>query len=94
MTTLDITRSIDIKASTAKVWAALYRTRADRPMVRRHSRIRCGARWGRRIRLEGTRHLPGAHRACRQPETLVYRWAREIDADPVPGTHGGAVRPG
>ncbi len=85
MTTLDITRSIDIKASTAKVWAAL----TEPGLI---------AQWfGDTAEFDATPGGVGAfgwkdHGTFRvliehvdRPKTLVYRWARDIDADPVPG---------
>jgi len=85
MAELDITRSIEIKAPTARVWAAL--TEPD--LI---------AQWfGDSAEFDP---IPGGtgsfgwkeHGTFRVliehvdiPKTLVYRWAREFDADPVPG---------
>jgi uncharacterized protein YndB with AHSA1/START domain len=86
MAALDITRSIDIKAPVEKVWAAI--TEPD--LI---------AQWfGDTAEFDAT---PGAsgefgwadHGGAFQivvehvdkPKTLVYRWAREFGAAPVPG---------
>jgi uncharacterized protein YndB with AHSA1/START domain len=85
MATLDITRSIDIKAPTNKVWAAL--TQAD--LI---------AQWfGDTAEFDAS---PGAvgvfgwaghgrHRVVvehvDEPKTLVYRWSLDSDVDPAPG---------
>jgi len=86
MATLDITRTIDIKATPEKVWAAL--TEAD--LI---------AQWfGDSCEFDATPGGTGTfgwseHGAsCRvvvehvdKPKTLVYRWAHESGVDPVPG---------
>jgi uncharacterized protein YndB with AHSA1/START domain len=85
MATLDITRSLDIKAPVSKVWAAL--TESD--LI---------AQWfGDTVEFDPS---PGGgglfgweqHGQFRvlvehidKPKTLVYRWAREVDVDPVEG---------
>ncbi len=87
MTELEITKTIDIKAPAAKVWAAL--TEAD--LI---------AQWfGDTAEFEATpggvgmfawkEHGHGPFRVlverADKPKTLIYRWAREKDADPVVG---------
>lgn len=86
MATLDITRSIDIKAPVDKVWAAL--TESD--LI---------SQWfGDTCELDATPGGSGhfgwtAHGAdfrvvverADRPKTLIYRWARESGVDPVPG---------
>lgn len=86
MTTLDITRSIDIKAPTAKVWAALTKPELI-------------AQWfGDTAEFDavpggtgsfGWKDHGGAFRVVvehvEEPKTLVYRWARDFDVDPVLG---------
>lgn len=85
MSTLEITRSIDIAAPPAKVWAAL----TEQDLI---------AQWmGDSAEFEP---VPGGtgffgwseHGRFRvvveqieAPTLLVYRWARDSDADPVPG---------
>lgn len=86
MTSLDITRTIDINAPAEKVWAAL--TEPD--LI---------AQWfGDTCEFDATPGGTGAfgwtehggefrvvvERADR-PKTLVYRWAREFGVDPAPG---------
>jgi uncharacterized protein YndB with AHSA1/START domain len=85
MATLDITRTIDITAPTAKVWAAL--TEPD--LI---------AQWfGDSAEFDASPGGAGVfgwkdHGPFRvlvehvdKPKTLVYRWARDADVDPVPG---------
>ncbi len=87
MTGLDITKTIDIKAPASKVWAAL--TEAD--LI---------AQWfGDTAELDATpggvgmfawkEHGHGPFRVlverADKPKTLIYRWAREANVDPVPG---------
>lgn len=86
MATLDITRTIDIKAAPEKVWAAL--TESD--LI---------SQWfGDTCELDATPGGAGhfgwtAHGAdfrvvvehVDKPKTLVYRWARESGVDPVRG---------
>lgn len=87
MTELDITRTIDIKAPATKVWAAL----TDPDLI---------AQWfGDTAEFDATPGGVGmfawkaeGHGPFRvlveradKPKTLIYRWAREADADPVPG---------
>jgi uncharacterized protein YndB with AHSA1/START domain len=85
VTSLDITRTIDINAPADKVWAAL--TEPD--LI---------AEWfGDTCEFDATPGGTGVfgwkeHGQFRvvvervdRPKTLVYRWAREYDADPVPG---------
>jgi uncharacterized protein YndB with AHSA1/START domain len=83
--TLDITRSIDINAPADKVWAAI--TQPD--LI---------AQWfGETCEFDPTPGGSGTfgwseHGTFRvvvehvdAPKTLIYRWARESDVDPVPG---------
>jgi uncharacterized protein YndB with AHSA1/START domain len=85
VTTLDITRSIDISAPAARVWAAI--TEPD--LI---------AQWfGDFCEFDATTGGAGAfgwptHGPFRvviehvdAPKTLIYRWAREVGVDPVPG---------
>jgi uncharacterized protein YndB with AHSA1/START domain len=84
MDTLDITRSIDIKAPVTKVWAAL--TEPD--LI---------AQWfGDTAEFDASTGAVGLfgwkeHKVrvlvehVDKPKTLVYRWARDVGADPVPG---------
>jgi uncharacterized protein YndB with AHSA1/START domain len=85
VTSLDITRTIDINAPADKVWAAL--TEPD--LI---------AEWfGDTCEFDATPGGTGLfgwkeHGQFRvvvervdRPKTLVYRWARESGADPVPG---------
>lgn len=85
MATLDITRTIDIKAPVAKVWAAL--TEPDL----------IGQWFGDSVDFDASPGAAGTfgwkdHGTFRvlvehvdEPKTLVYRWARDVDTDPVPG---------
>ena len=85
MAALDITRSIDIAAPTDKVWAAI--TEPD--LI---------AQWfGDKAEFDATPGGAGTfgwpeHGPVRvvvehvdKPKTLVYRWARQVGVDPVPG---------
>jgi uncharacterized protein YndB with AHSA1/START domain len=85
MTTLDITRSVEINAPTAKVWAALTQPELIAQwfgdtaefVASPGSRGHFGwAEHGRfRVLVE---HVD-------EPKTLIYRWSREADVDPAPG---------
>lgn len=86
MTTLDITRTIDIKAAPAKVWAAL--TQPD--LITQWFGDTCDLD----ATPGGTGHFGWtAHGAdfrvvvehVDEPKTLIYRWARESGVDPVRG---------
>lgn len=86
MTTLDITRTIDISAPPEKVWAAL--TESDLISQWFGDTCELDATTG------GTGHFGWtAHGAdfrvvvehIDRPKTLVYRWARESGVDPVRG---------
>ncbi|WP_319456339.1 MULTISPECIES: SRPBCC domain-containing protein [unclassified Mycobacterium] len=85
MATLDITRSIDIKATPEKVWAAL--TEADLVAQWFGDSCEFDATPGGTGYFGWTQH--GRHRVVVEhvdkPKTLVYRWARDADVDPVPG---------
>ena len=87
MSELEITKTIDIKAPAAKVWAAL----TDADLI---------AQWfGDTAVFDATpggvgmfawkEHGHGPFRVlverADKPKTLIYRWAREKDADPVVG---------
>lgn len=87
MAPLDITRSIDIKAPLTKVWAAL----TEPALI---------AQWfGDTAEFDASpggagvfgwkEHDQGPFRVLVEhvdkPKTLIYRWAREADVDPVPG---------
>ena len=85
MATLDITRSIDIKAPLTKVWAALtepdliaqwFGDTAEFDLTPGAAGVFGWKDYGRfRVQVE---HVD-------KPKTLVYRWARDVDVDPVPG---------
>jgi uncharacterized protein YndB with AHSA1/START domain len=85
MATLDITRIIDIKATPEKVWAAL--TEADLVAQWFGDACEFDATPGGTGYFGWTQH--GRHRVVVEhvdkPKTLVYRWARDADVDPVPG---------
>ena len=85
MATLDITRSIDIKAPVSKVWAAL--TEPDLiaqwfgDTTKFHAAIGAVGAFG--WKDYGEFRVLVEH--VDKPKTLVYRWARDVDVDPVPG---------
>ena len=85
MATLDITRTIDIKATLEKVWAAL--TESDLIAQWFGDACEFDATPGGTGYFGWPHH--GRHRVVVEhvdkPKTLVYRWAREADVDPVPG---------
>lgn len=86
MTTLDITRTIDIKARPEKVWAAL--TEPDLVSQWFGDTCELDATPGGSGRFGWTEH--GADfrvvvEIADRPKTLVFRWARESGVDPVRG---------
>ena len=85
MATLDITRTIDIQAPLEKVWAAL--TESDLIAQWFGDTCEFDATPGGTGYFGWPHH--GRHRVVVEhveaPKTLVYRWAREADIDPVPG---------
>jgi uncharacterized protein YndB with AHSA1/START domain len=85
MATLDITRTIDIQAPPEKVWAAL--TESDLIAQWFGDTCEFDATPGGTGYFGWPHH--GRHRVVVEhveaPKTLVYRWARESDVDPVPG---------
>ena len=85
MATLDITSTIDIKATLEKVWAAL--TESDLIAQWFGDTCEFDATPGGTGYFGWPHH--GRHRVVVEhvdkPKTLVYRWAREADVDPVPG---------
>lgn len=85
MTTLDITRNIDINAPVERVWAAI----TEPELI---------AQWfGDTCEFDATPGGTGTfgwpeHGPFRvvvehvdAPKTLIYRWARDVGVDPVPG---------
>jgi uncharacterized protein YndB with AHSA1/START domain len=85
MAELDITRSIEIKAPLERVWSAI----TEPELI---------AQWfGETAEFDATPGKAGAfgwpeHGPFRivvehvdKPKTLVYRWARDVGVDPVPG---------
>lgn len=86
MSTLDITRTIDIHAPAKKVWAAL--TEPDLIAQWFGDSAEFVAEAGATGEFGWTEH-GGSFRVrvehVDEPTTLVYRWAREFDVDPVPG---------
>ncbi len=86
MTTLDITRTIDIHAPAKKVWAAI----TDPALIAQWfgDTAEFVAEPGARGEFGWADH-GGAFRILvehvEEPTTLVYRWAREFDVDPEPG---------
>lgn len=86
MTTLDITRTIDISAPPEKVWAAL--TESDLISQWFGDTCELDAKPGGTGHFGWTEH--GADfrvvvEHADRPKTLVYRWARESGVDPVRG---------
>ncbi len=85
MATLDITRSIDINAPADKVWAAI--TEPDLIAQWFGETCEFDPTPGEPARSAGPQH--GTFRVVVEhvdpPKTLIYRWARESDVDPVPG---------
>ena len=85
MATLDITRTIDIQAAPEKVWAAL--TESDLIAQWFGDACEFDATPGGTGYFGWPHH--GRHRVVVEhveaPKTLVYRWAREADVDPVSG---------
>ena len=85
MTTLDITRTIDINATPEKVWAAL----TEPELIAQWFGDTCEfeAKPGGTGYFGWPQHgrfrLVVEH--ADKPTLLVYRWARVADADPVPG---------
>jgi uncharacterized protein YndB with AHSA1/START domain len=87
MATLDITRSIDIKAPVAKVWAAL--TEPDLIAQWFGDTAEFDPSPGGAGVFGWNDQAAGPFRVLVEhidkPKTLVYRWARDADVDPVPG---------
>ena len=87
MTELDITRTIDIKAPATKVWAAL--TEADLIAQWFGDAAEFDASPGGTgmfaWRADGHGPFRVLVERADKPKTLVYRWAREANVDPVPG---------
>jgi len=85
VTTLEITRSIDINAPAEKVWAAL--TEPDLIAQWFGDTCEFDPRPGGAGSFGWTAH--GTFRVVVEhadpPKTLIYRWAREQGVDPVPG---------
>jgi uncharacterized protein YndB with AHSA1/START domain len=85
VTTLDITRSIDINAPVEKVWAAI--TEPD--LIAQWFGDTCefdptpGSTGTFGWKEHGTVRVVVEH--ADRPKTLIYRWARGFDVDPVPG---------
>jgi uncharacterized protein YndB with AHSA1/START domain len=85
MSTLDITRTIDIEATREKVWSAI----TDAKLIAQWFGDSCefDASPGATGYFGWQHH--GRHRVVVEhvdaPHTLVYRWAREADVDPAPG---------
>lgn len=86
MAELDITRSIDIKAPVAKVWATITEPEliaqwfGDSAEFEAKPGARGAFGWQQH---GGAFHLVVEH--VDEPKTLVYRWAREFGVDPAPG---------
>jgi uncharacterized protein YndB with AHSA1/START domain len=86
MTTLDITRTIDIHAPAKKVWAAI----TDPDLIAQWfgDTAEFVAEAGAKGEFGWTEH-GGSFRVLvehvEEPRTLIYRWAREFDVDPAPG---------
>ncbi|MDM7487919.1 MULTISPECIES: SRPBCC family protein [Rhodococcus] len=87
MALLDITRTIDIAAPATKVWAAL--TEPELIAQWFGDRIEFDATPGGTGAFGWTGHDDGPFRVLiehvDEPKTLVYRWARDANVDPVPG---------
>jgi uncharacterized protein YndB with AHSA1/START domain len=86
MAELDITRTIDIHAPANKVWAAL--TEPELIAQWFGDTAKFAAKPGAAGEFGWVDH-GGAFRVVvehvEEPKTLVYRWARDFDVDPVPG---------
>jgi uncharacterized protein YndB with AHSA1/START domain len=86
VTAFDITRTIDIKAPAEKVWAAI--TEPDLIAQWFGDSCEFDATPGGTGYFGWPHH--GRHRVVVEhvdkPKTLVYRWARDADVDPVPGS--------
>ena len=87
MATLDITRSIDIQAPVARVWAALTEPQLIAQWFGDEAELDATA--GGTGEFGWSTHSIGPYRVLvehvDEPKTLVYRWARESGVDPVPG---------
>ncbi len=85
MAALDITRSIDIAAPLEKVWRAI--TEPDLIAQWFGETAEFDATPGGRGSFAWPDHGPFriAVEHVDKPKTLVYRWAREVGVDPVPG---------
>jgi uncharacterized protein YndB with AHSA1/START domain len=87
VTTLDITRSIDIKAPVAKVWAAITEPELIAQWFGDSAEL--DARAGGAGLFGWSAHSIGPFQVLvehvDEPKTLVYRWAREAGVAPVPG---------
>jgi uncharacterized protein YndB with AHSA1/START domain len=85
VTTLDITRSIDINAPAEKVWEAL----TEPELIVQWFGDTCefdptpGGKGSFGSAAHGTFRVAIEH--ADRPKTLIYRWAREENVDPVPG---------
>ncbi|MFE2119828.1 SRPBCC domain-containing protein [Rhodococcus aetherivorans] len=87
MVPLDITRTIDIAAPATKVWSAL----TEPALIAQWfgDRIEFDASPGGTGTFGWTGHDAGPFRVLvehvDEPKTLIYRWARDANVDPVPG---------
>ena len=87
MTTLDITRGIDIEAPVAKVWAAITEPELIAQWFGDSAEF--DARPGGAGLFGWSARSIGPFRVLvepvDEPKTLVYRWAREAGVAPAPG---------
>ncbi|WP_167105339.1 SRPBCC family protein [Mycobacterium sp. DL592] len=85
MTTLDITRTIDINAPVEKVWRALTQPELIAEWFGDTAEFVAEEGSSGAFGWEGHGSFRVTVEHVEEPKTLVYRWARDRDADPVPG---------
>ena len=87
MTELDITRTIDINAPATKVWAALTEADLIAQWLGDTAEFDASPGGAGMFAWKADGHGPFRVLVERadKPKTLVFRWAREANADPVPG---------
>lgn len=84
-TTLDITRTIDIDAPVNKVWEALTRPELIAEWFGDTAQFAAEEGGAGAFGWAGHGIFRVIVEHVEEPKTLVYRWARERDVDPVPG---------
>ncbi len=85
MNALDITRTIDIDAPVARVWAALTEPDLIAEWFGETAIFVAEAGGAGAFGWAGHGTFRVLVEHVEEPKTLIYRWARDRDVDPVPG---------